>query len=63
VLEVTDDGCGVSGPEGAGLRGMRERVEAVAGRVTSITARGRGMRLTVAIPIAPEGQARASISA
>jgi two-component system, NarL family, sensor histidine kinase DesK len=62
VLEVTDDGRGASGPEGAGLRGMRERIEAVAGRITSITADGRGTRLTIAIPI-PAPHARANISA
>jgi two-component system, NarL family, sensor histidine kinase DesK len=63
VLEVTDDGRGTSGPEGAGLRGMRERVAAVAGRITSMAAGGRGTRLTVAIPIAPAPPARESVSA
>lgn len=32
-LEVTDDGRGVSGRDGAGLSGMRERVAALGGRV------------------------------
>ena len=33
MLEVADDGRGIAATEGAGLRGMRERVEAVGGYV------------------------------
>lgn len=50
VLEVADDGRGTTRPEGAGLRGMRERVEAIDGSVTSVS--GEGTRLTIAIPFA-----------
>src|SRR6185436_5253985 len=39
-LEVTDDGRGVHGAEGNGLRGMRERVEAIDGHITLTTTRG-----------------------
>jgi two-component system sensor histidine kinase DesK len=49
MLEVADDGRGTKRPEGAGLRGMRERVEAVDGCVTSTS--HDGMCLTVAIPL------------
>lgn len=49
-LEVADDGRGTGRPEGAGLRGMRERVEAIDGCVTSMSE--SGTRLTVAIPLA-----------
>lgn len=50
VLEVSDNGRGVQGAEGNGLRGMRERVEALGGFVNR--AFGDGMRLTVALPLA-----------
>ena len=56
ILEVADDGRGAKRPEGAGLRGMRERVEAVDGYVTSTS--HSGMRLTVAIPLEPVASAR-----
>ncbi len=49
MLEVADDGRGIERPEGAGLRGMRERVEAIDGSVTF--ASSDGTRLTVAIPL------------
>jgi two-component system, NarL family, sensor histidine kinase DesK len=49
MLEVADDGHGSTAAEGAGLRGMRERVEAVGGYVNR--AMDGGMRLTVALPI------------
>jgi two-component system sensor histidine kinase DesK len=48
-LEISDDGCGGFKEEGNGLRGMRERVEALNGRMTRDTA--RGTRLAVTIPV------------
>ena len=49
VLEVTDDGQGGSGPEGAGLTGMRERITALGGAVQRD---GRsGMRVRVSLPV------------
>ena len=47
-LEISDNGRGGSAEEGNGLRGMRERVEALGGEMT----RGisQGTRLTVTIP-------------
>lgn len=57
-LVVTDDGRGGEAPEGAGLAGMRERVEALGGRVERAGATsGRGTRLTVVLPAADEAAA------
>jgi len=48
-LEVADDGRGASGTEGNGLRGMRERVEALGG---ALVLDGRqGTRLIVTLPV------------
>jgi two-component system sensor histidine kinase DesK len=51
VLSIADDGRGSGAPEGSGLRGMRERVEAFGGTVTRVP--GRGMRLRITLPIPP----------
>ncbi|MGH7505031.1 MAG: sensor histidine kinase, partial [Longimicrobiales bacterium] len=48
TLDVCDDGRGSTTPEGAGLRGMRERVEVFDGSVTRPP--GRGMRLRITLP-------------
>ncbi len=51
VLVVEDDGAGDEVPEGSGLRGMRERVEAAGGSVhRDRGGAGRGLRLTVRVP-------------
>ena len=50
-LEVEDDGRGGYQIEGNGLRGMRERVEALGGMVTRDTT--NGTRLEVSLPVAP----------
>ncbi len=50
VLEVRDDGHGRLGPRGNGLTGVRERVEALGGRVD--VQGGAGVRLTVTLPMA-----------
>jgi two-component system sensor histidine kinase DesK len=44
VLEVEDDGCGGPYNEGNGLRGMRERVEALGGTLTQKTSAGTKLR-------------------
>jgi len=54
-LEVSDDGRGGTGSEGAGLAGMRERVEALGGRV--VRDGRQGTRIEVTLPLAPEGSA------
>lgn len=46
-LEVHDDGRGGEHTEGAGLRGMRERVAAVGGGVERWSDRGTAVRVTV----------------
>lgn len=48
VLEVRDDGHGRLGPAGNGLTGVRERVEALGGKVD--VQGGAGVRLTVRLP-------------
>ena len=52
-LTVEDDGRGGAIREGAGLAGMRERVEQAGGAMTIETA--RGVSLTVRIPAEPAG--------
>jgi two-component system sensor histidine kinase UhpB len=52
AVEVTDDGHGMSEPRnlGFGLVGMRERVEALGGRLDIASAPGRGVSVSVALP-------------
>ncbi len=47
-LTVNDDGVGISGSEGSGIRGMRERVVAAGGSVTFDGA--KGTRVSVEMP-------------
>jgi two-component system sensor histidine kinase DesK len=57
-LEIHDDGRGGHVVEGNGLRGMRERVEALGGSVARDTT--RGTKLTIQLPVEPsEETARA----
>ena len=51
VAEVIDDGTGGADPEGSGLRGLRDRIEALGGSVEvgSDAARG-GVRLVARVP-------------
>jgi two-component system sensor histidine kinase DesK len=51
TLEIADNGCGADGPEGNGLRGMRERLEAIGGSLQRQTA--VGTRLVIHLPLAP----------
>jgi len=55
TLEVADDGRGASGPEGNGLRGMRERLEALGGSLRLLTA--NGTRLIIDLPLASTASA------
>lgn len=50
TLEIADDGCGANGPEGNGLRGMRERLEALGGSLRLLTS--DGTRLIIDLPLA-----------
>ena len=50
TLEVADDGRGADGPEGNGLRGMRERLEALGGSLRLLSS--DGTRLIIDLPLA-----------
>ncbi len=50
-LEVADDGRGACAPEGNGLRGMRERLEAAGGSL--VRHNDIGTRLIIQLPLAP----------
>ena len=54
-LIVEDDGQNTTTQEGNGLRGMRERVEALGGNVN--LDRSHGTRLSIELPLAPSGMA------
>jgi two-component system sensor histidine kinase DesK len=49
-LEVEDDGRGGYQVEGNGLRGMRERVEALGGHIERDTSRGTCLKITLPVP-------------
>jgi signal transduction histidine kinase len=54
-VAVRDDGAGFDAAlrhEGLGLRGMRERVEALRGTLAIVAEMGRGVRIAIAIPLA-----------
>jgi two-component system sensor histidine kinase DesK len=50
TLEIADNGRGACGPEGNGLRGMRERLEALGGTLRLLTS--NGTRLIIDLPLA-----------
>ncbi len=53
TVEVTDDGIGGATPAGgSGLRGLRDRIEALGGRFTISSPPGRGTTLRAEIPCA-----------
>ena len=51
VVDVVDDGVGRADPEGTGLRGLADRVEAGGGRLTVTSPSGAGTRLRAEIPV------------
>jgi two-component system, NarL family, sensor histidine kinase DesK len=55
TLEVADNGRGADTPEGNGLRGMRERLEAIGGSLQRRTE--DGTRLVIHLPLAPVASA------
>ncbi len=55
LLTVTDNGCGSSGAEGNGLRGMRERLAQHGGRMDAATRAQGGFALDIAMPAAGAG--------
>jgi len=52
VLRVVDDGRGGAIVPGNGLTGMRERIEAVRGRLRVDTGHGKGTRIEARVPLA-----------
>jgi signal transduction histidine kinase len=52
-IDVTDDGIGgaMSTGNGSGLVGLRDRVEALSGRLDVSSPPGKGTSLTAAIPV------------
>ena len=51
VVEIADDGIGGAAPQrGSGLRGLTDRVEALAGRLVVVSPPGRGTMLRAEIP-------------
>jgi signal transduction histidine kinase len=52
AIDVTDDGIGGADAVGAGLRGLRDRVEALDGRLVIDSPLGHGTRVSAAIPCA-----------
>jgi PAS domain S-box-containing protein len=51
AVVVSDDGVGGADAQGAGLRGLADRVEALDGRLTVESPRGAGTRLAAEIPL------------
>jgi signal transduction histidine kinase len=52
TLVVSDDGCGGANPQGSGLRGLRDRVEALDGTFTALSSPTTGTRVCAKIPCA-----------
>jgi signal transduction histidine kinase len=52
VVAVTDDGCGGADPSGSGIRGLRQRVEALDGKLTVSSPAGGPTRIEAVIPCA-----------
>ena len=55
TLEIADNGLGADAPEGNGLRGMRERLEAIGGSLQRQTE--AGTRLVIHLPLAAAASA------
>ena len=53
-LIVEDDGVGKRGPDGAGLKGMRERAEGLGGTLYVMTAVGTRLGLTLPVQAVAE---------
>lgn len=51
MLRVTDDGSGVDGEEGTGIRGMRERARLVGGSLRISGREGRGTEVELVVPL------------
>jgi two-component system sensor histidine kinase DesK len=56
LLEIADDGSGGTLTEGNGLRGMRERVEAVGGSLVRNSE--QGTKILITVPVVQQAEAR-----
>jgi signal transduction histidine kinase len=50
-LQVRDDGVGGANPDGTGLHGLRDRVDALDGQIAVVSPPGGGTAVTVEIPL------------
>jgi signal transduction histidine kinase len=50
-VQVADDGAGGADPEGEGLRGLVDRVEALGGSLAVASPAGEGTRVTARLPL------------
>jgi signal transduction histidine kinase len=55
TVEVVDDGAGGADPDGSGLRGLADRVEALGGALRIASRTGAGTRLDAELPIPAAG--------
>ena len=51
TLQIADNGCGGGGVEGQGIRGMRQRVEALGGNLQRATSPGTTLTITLPCPV------------
>ena len=56
-LDVRDDGVGGARSEGTGLTGLRDRVDALGGRLRVESPRGGGTRIAATLPLQGRGPA------
>jgi signal transduction histidine kinase len=51
ALTIRDDGVGGADPGGSGLTGLRDRVDALGGKMSVVSPPGEGTRIDVQLPI------------
>ncbi len=56
MIEVIDDGAGITAPPGLGLTTTRDRLEAIGGGIEVTDAKGAGTRFAAWVPLRPAGQ-------
>jgi signal transduction histidine kinase len=52
VVDIRDNGIGGADPGGGGLRGLRDRIEALSGSLVLASSPGQGTHLHVTLPLA-----------
>jgi signal transduction histidine kinase len=63
-IQLEDNGCGFNpnagrnGRKGHGLDNMRQRIEALGGKLSLVSANGQGTRLVIAVPLNPRNSFR-----